>query len=196
MHFNLAAGLEDLHAWSDHVYLLVDLDLLDGLITRVQHLFVREAIHEADHVLLFLPKSHHFCIFLINIILLNRHVIFNEVLFRVAFDLLYLLKFDLIQIILPVNILLVVANEEIHENLEHMRLQQRYNYKHAILGEYADRFVEIGPAAGHCFRRVIHRKRIKRTLINCHIKLAIFILLLQIRAISNRVIEREVGWLA
>ena len=102
MHFNLAAGLEHLHSRCDHIYLLINLDFLDGLLRWELNFFVGEAVHEANFILLLFSKCHHFWIRFVDVVFLDRNVVFYEVLLRISYNLRNLLEPHLIQIVFPI----------------------------------------------------------------------------------------------
>jgi hypothetical protein len=136
------------------------------LIVSKELLFHLQSVSAADRVLKILPHSYSFRIIYINKVLLDRYKVLNKLFLRIPLNFLYLLDLNLKQILLLILIHLILKNEEVQNNLEHMRLQQRNEHEHTLVIHYSNDLVEISIAFGHSLSIVVNSNGIECTFID------------------------------
>ena len=117
VHLNISLRVQHFEGRGNHEKLLVYLNLLDGLIVSEELLLHLESVSAADGVLKFLSHGHCLWVVHINKVLFDRHKVFDKLFFRVPFDFLNLLYFDLKQVLFLVFAHIVLKDKEVKDDL-------------------------------------------------------------------------------
>lgn len=193
VHLNISLRVQHFKSWSNHEKLLVYLNFLNSLIVTEELLLHLESVSAADGVLKFL--SHGNCLWVVHInkVLFDRHKVFDKLFFRVPFDFLNLLYFDLKQVLFLVFAHFVLKDKEVQDNLQHMRLKERHEHENTFVVQHPDNLVEVGLAFIDSLRLVINRDGIKCTLVNCELEeVSIRVQIRKVSDIANFEGERQV----